>query len=213
MATLLKLLEERGELDKTVIVFMGDNGLLNGENGMVDKRAMHDASIRIPILVRYPGLVAPDKAKVVQQQVLTLDMAPSILELCGAEALPNIHGKSWVKLVKEGDKKWRTGWFYEYNYEKQFPYTPNVRGVRTNDWKYIHYPHGDDEEDRHLAELYDLKNDPGETKNLIKSQDANAKLRELQVMMATLMDAAGLEDDKMPIDEGVKKELPDQKIR
>ena len=85
--------------------------------------------------------------------------------------------------------------------------------MRTDDWKYIHYPHGDGEEDRHLAELYDLKNDPGETKNLIKSQEANARLRELQVMMATLMDAVGLEEDKMPIDEGVKKELPDQKIR
>ncbi|RBP46183.1 arylsulfatase A-like enzyme [Roseimicrobium gellanilyticum] len=213
MATLLRVLQEKGELDKTIIVFMGDNGLLNGENGMVDKRAMHDASIRIPILVRYPGLVPSDKAKVVTQQVLTLDMAPSLLELCGAEALPNIHGKSWVKLVKEGDKKWRKGWFYEYNYEKQFPYTPNVRGVRTDDWKYIHYPHGDDSEDRHMAELYDLKNDPGETKNLINASADNAKLRELQVLMAKLMDDAGLAEDKMPIDEGVKKELPDQKIR
>lgn len=213
MGTILKVLEERGELDKTIIVFMGDNGLLNGENGMVDKRAMHDASIRIPILVRYPGLTPTDKPKVVKQQVLTLDMAPSLLELCGAEALPNIHGESWVKLVEEGDKTWRTGWFYEYNYEKQFPYTPNVRGVRTDKWKYIHYPHGDGGEDRHMAELYDLENDPGETKNLISSQTHNPKLRELQVLMAELMDAAGLEEDKMPIDEGVKKELPDQKIR
>ena len=57
---------------------------------------------------------------------------------------------------------WRNGWFYEYNYEKQFPYTPNVRGVRTDDWKYIRYPHGDGGPDRHLAELYDLKNDPEE---------------------------------------------------
>jgi N-acetylglucosamine-6-sulfatase len=83
--------------------------------------------------------------------------------------------------------------------------------VRTDDWKYIHYPHGDDGEDRHMAELYDLTNDPGETKNLIKSEEA--KLRELQVMMAKLMDDAGLAEDKMPMDEGVKKELPDQKIR
>lgn len=213
MAALLKVLEERGELDNTIIVFMGDNGLLNGENGMVDKRAMHDASIRIPILVRYPELVAKDKAKVVKQQVLTLDMAPSLLELCGAEPLPGIHGRSWVKLVKDGDKKWRKGWFYEYNYEKQFPYTPNVRGIRTDDWKYIHYPHGDGSEDRHKAEFYDLKNDPGETRNLINASAHNAKLRELQVQMAQLMEDAGLADDKMPLDEGVKKELPDGKIR
>ncbi len=45
-----------GQLDRTLIVFMGDNGLLNGEHGMVDKRTMHEPSIRIPLIVRYPGL-------------------------------------------------------------------------------------------------------------------------------------------------------------
>ncbi|MFZ4764232.1 MAG: sulfatase [Roseimicrobium sp.] len=213
MAALLKQLEERGELDRTVVVFMGDNGLLNGENGMVDKRAMHDASIRIPILVRYPNLIAKDKPKVETAQVLTLDVAPSLLELCGAAPLPNIHGKSWVKLVKTGDPDWRTAWFYEYNYEKQFPYTPNIRGVRTDSWKYIHYPHGDDSEDRHLAELYDLKNDPGETANLISNVAHESRVSELQVLLAQLMDESGIEEDKMPLDEGIKKALPDQNIR
>jgi arylsulfatase A-like enzyme len=213
VGALTKQLEESGQLDNTIVVFMGDNGLLNGENGMVDKRAMHDASIRIPIIVRYPGLVAKDKPKAETAQVLTLDLAASLLELCGADPLPNIHGKSWVKQVKTGDKGWRTAWFYEYNYEKQFPYTPNIRGVRTDSWKYMHYPHGDGSEDKHMAELYDLKNDPGESKNLINDPKHDAKKRELQVQLADLMDKAGLEEDKMPIDEGVKKELPDQKIR
>ena len=111
-----------------------------------------------------PGLA---RGKVVEQQALTLDVAPSLLELCGAKPLADIHGKSWVKLVREGDAAWRNSWFYEYNYEKQFPYTPNVRAVRTDDWKYIHYPHGDGAPDRHMAELYDLKNDPEERHNLI----------------------------------------------
>jgi arylsulfatase A-like enzyme len=97
--------------------------------------------------------------------------------------------------------------------EKQFPYTPNIRGIRTDEWKYIHYPHGDDSEDKHMAELYDLKNDPGETKNLISDPKFDAKQRELQVQLAVLMDKAGLTEDKMPIDEGVKKDLPDAKIR
>ena len=44
-----------------------------------------------------------------------------------------------------------------------------MRGIRTAEWKYIHYPHGDGKPDRHLAELYDLKNDPGELKNLINA--------------------------------------------
>ncbi len=210
---LTKQLADAGQLNNTIIVFMGDNGLLNGENGMVDKRAMNDASIRVPLIVRYPGLTPIDKPKDVTEQVLTLDVAPSLLELCQAEPLPKIQGKSWVKLVKEGDEKWRSAWFYEYNYEKQFPYTPNVRGIRTDHWKYMHYPHGDGDADRHMAELYDMKNDPGELKNLIEDQQYNAKKRELQVQLATLMDESGITEDKMPIDEGVKSALPDSKIR
>ena len=62
-----------------------------------------------------------------------------------------IHGRSWVKLATKGDPDWRTAWFYHYNYEKQFPYTPNVRGVRTDDWKFIHYPHGDGKPDLAVA--------------------------------------------------------------
>lgn len=213
VAAITKQLEESGQLDNTIIVFMGDNGLLNGENGMVDKRAMNDASIRIPIIVRYPKLTPTDKPKIITEQVLTLDLAPSLLSLCAAEPLADANGKSWVKLVQEGDTDWRKAWFYEYNYEKQFPYTPNVRGVRTNEWKYIHYPHGDGEADRHLAELYDLKNDPSELHNLINDPKLDAIRRELQVNLAVLMDEADLKEDKMPLDEGVKKELPDQKIR
>jgi N-acetylglucosamine-6-sulfatase len=156
-------LQKQGELDNTIFIFAGDNGLLNGEHGMVDKRTMHEPSIRVPLVVRYPGLTAADKPQRVKQMVLHEDLAPTICELCGAEPLPKIHGRSWKKLVSEGDDTWRTSFHYAYNYEKQFPYTPNVRGVRTDRWKYIRYPHGDTTSDRHLAELYDLENDPGET--------------------------------------------------
>ncbi|MFN0080174.1 MAG: sulfatase [Prosthecobacter sp.] len=206
-------LEETKQLDNTLIVFMGDNGLLEGEHGMVDKRTAHEASLRIPLIVRYPQLT--QTPKVIPQQVLTVDMAASLLELCGAPALPKTHGKSWVKLVQNGDPDWRTGWFYHYNYEKQFPYTPNVRALRTDRWKYIHYPHGDGSPDKHMSELYDLKNDPGETKNLINKPELASKETELQAELAKLMQATGLntDTDKMPLDEGVKSALPDAKLR
>ena len=205
-------LEETKQLDNTIIVFMGDNGLLEGEHGMVDKRTAHEPSLRIPLVVRYPGLGA---GKVVPQQALTVDMAPSLLELCSAPALPKSHGQSWVKLVQSGDPAWRTSWFYHYNYEKQFPYTPNVRAIRTDRWKYIHYPHGDGSADKHLSELYDLQADPGETKNLINDPKLAATITELKAELAKLMLATGLDaqTDKMPMDEGVKSELPDAKIR
>jgi arylsulfatase A-like enzyme len=212
---LYALLRERGQLDNTIIVYMGDNGILNGEHGMVDKRTMHEASIRIPLLVRYPGLTATSQAKVIERQVLTVDMAPSLLELCRAPALEKIHGRSWVSLVRSGDPQWRKAWYYHYNYEKQFPYTPNVRGVRTESWKYVHYPHGDGKPDRHRAELYNVEFDPEERYNLIDRPKYSGVVRELQGQLTELMRATNLtpETDRMPLDEGIKRELPDAKIR
>jgi arylsulfatase A-like enzyme len=212
---LYQLLSERKQLDNTIIVFLADNGILNGEHGMVDKRTMHEPSIRIPLLVRFPKLVATKKPKVIDQQVLTLDIAPSLLELCQAPALKEIAGRSWVKLVQTGDTAWRKSWLYHYNYEQQFPYTPNVRGIRTESWKYIHYPHGDGQPDRHLAELYNVEFDPDERRNLINNPKYVNIVKELQAELKVQMQAVGLtaETDKMPLDAGIQQQLPDQKIR
>ncbi|MFO1066724.1 MAG: sulfatase [Pirellulales bacterium] len=212
LGRLVELLRKRGELDNTIIVFMGDNGLLEGEHGMVDKRTMHEPSIRIPLIVRAPQF-ASAKGSRIREQVLTVDMAPSILDLCSTQPLDHVHGRSFSKLVREGDANWRTSWFYHYNYEKQFPYTPNVRGVRTDRWKYIHYPHGDGTADRHTAELYDLASDPQELRNLADDPLHASRLAELKNELAQLMRDTGIETDKMPMDEGIKAALPDKAIR
>ncbi|MGC8742754.1 MAG: sulfatase family protein [Verrucomicrobiia bacterium] len=210
---LYSTLKKLGQLDNTIIIFMGDNGLLNGEHGMVDKRTMHEPSIRIPLIVRYPGLTPINNPKVIEQLVLTVDIAPSILDLCNAKPLKNIHGKSFKKLVQQGDPDWRKSFFYEYNYEKQFPYTPNIRGVRTEEWKYMHYPTGDGSPDKHLAELYNIKNDPEERHNLINDPQYSNVLKQLQNELKKLMKQTGLKKDFMPVDEGIKKELPEKSIR
>ena len=209
---LVAYLKASGQYANTVIVFMGDNGLLEGEHGMVDKRTMHEPSIRIPLIVRGPGLPA---GRVVDGQVLAMDLAPSLLELCGAPALTGIQGRSWRALANGNDPAWRTAWFYEYNYEKQFPYTPNIRGVRTDAWKFMRYPHGDGSPDHHLPELYNVKDDPQELRNLAADPKFAAQRRDLEKQLATLLAAEGLtpDRDKMPLDEGVKSELPDAKIR
>ncbi|MBM3854297.1 MAG: sulfatase [Verrucomicrobia bacterium] len=209
---LVAFLKESGQFDRTLIVFMGDNGLLEGEHGMVDKRTMHEASIRLPLVARGPGLPT---GRVERGQVLALDLAPSVLDLCGAPALDRIQGRSWRPLVQGGDPGWRRAWFYEYNYEKQFPYTPNVRGIRTDEWKYIRYPHGDGSPDRHLDELYHLAADPLETRNLSRHPAHAATRTKLAADLAALLAAEGLTPDKdtMPLDQGIKTELPDQKIR
>jgi len=206
-------LKAAGQLDNTVFVFTGDNGLLNGEHGMVDKRTMHEPSIRVPLIVRYPGLTPPSKPRTVEKMVLHVDTAPSLLDLCGAKPPEKIHGKSWRKLVGGDATGWRSSWFYEYNYERQFPYTPNVRGVRTDEWKYIHYPHGDSKPDRHKAELYHIAVDPDEQRNLIDDPKQASRVKEMQAELVRLMRETGIEKDMMPLDEGIKKELPDLKIR
>ena len=205
-------LKQTGQWDRTVVVFMGDNGLLEGEHGMVDKRTMHEPSIRIPLLAAGPGL---PRGKVVREQVLAMDLAPSVLDLCGAAPLAPIQGRSWRRLANGGDRTWRRSWLYEYNYEKQFPYTPNIRGIRTDTWKFIRYPHGDGSPDRYVPELYDLKADPGELHNLANDPRHVAVRRKLEGELAGLLAAEGLtpDRDKMPLDEGIKQELPDQKIR
>ncbi|MHC4177342.1 MAG: sulfatase family protein [Planctomycetota bacterium] len=204
-------LKQTGQLDNTLLIFAGDNGMFLGEHGMTDKRTMHEPSIRVPLLARYPGLIRP--GTVVEQMVLNVDLAPSVLEICGAKPLERVHGKSWKRLVAGDADGWRKSWYYEYNYEKQFPYTPNVRGVRTDRWKYVHYPHGDGKPDRHKAELYNLDRDPGETENLI-DDPAHAKVvATLKAELERLMQQTGAVPDKMPIDEGVKTELPEESIR
>ncbi len=204
-------LKEMGELDNTLFIFSSDNPFLLGEHGMIDKRTMHEESIRVPLLVRYPPLIPLGTE--VEEMVLNIDLAPSVLDICGAEPLKNIHGMSWKKLLGGDSSGWRKSWFYTYNYEKQFPYTPNVRGIRTDTWKYVHYPQGDGTPDRHLAELYNLKEDPGETKNLINEVKYVGKVAELKAELQRLLEAAGALPDKMPLDEGIKTELPEKSIR
>ncbi|TWT30065.1 sulfatase family protein [Blastopirellula retiformator] len=207
-------LDKTGQLDNTLIVFTSDNGLLEGEHGMVDKRTGHEPSIRIPLVVRYPGLTPADQPKVIDNISATIDFAPSILDICGARPLDNIHGKSWKRLAQGDDASWRDSFYYEYNYEQQFPYTPNVRALRTDQYKYIRYPHGDGSPDRHMAELYDLQADPQEDKNLINDPAYAAKVKQLRKELDRLIAVHGNgKPDEMPIDQGIQSGLPDEKIR
>jgi len=206
-----KTLRQIGQLDNTLFIFTSDNGFLLGEHGMIDKRTMHEDSIRVPLVARYPKLIKP--GTVIEQQVLSIDLAPSIVDICKAQPLENIHGRSWRPLLQGKTRSWRKAWLYEYNYEKQFPYTPNVRGVRTDTWKYVHYPHGDGSGDKHMAELYNLKEDPQELNNLINDPNCAAVVEKLKKELERLLKETGALPDKMPIDAGVKTELPEKSIR
>jgi N-acetylglucosamine-6-sulfatase len=203
---LYQSLKDAGQLDNTLIVFTTDNGFAIGDHGRVDKRTAYEESLRLPMLVRYPPLAKP--GTLVKEMVLSLDLAPTLLDVCGAKPLPNPDGRSWKPLLAGNTAGWRSAFFYQYNYESQFPYTPNVRAVRTADWKYIHYPHGDGNADRHSAELYDLKADPLEMKNLAADPMHAAKVKELADLLEKLMKEHDALPDRMPLDEGIKNVLP-----
>ncbi len=200
-----------GELDNTIFLFAGDNGFLLGEHASIDKRTMWEESIRIPLLVRYPEAIRDPR--VVDRMVLNLDVTPTVLDFCGAAALPNIHGTSFRPLAQGRDTPWRTSWMYEYNFEKEFPYTPNVRGVRTDEWSYMHYPNGEGLPDTEKAELYNVKMDPLQKNNLIDVPEAQAKLSELRAELLKIQRDTGGLPDKMPVSPELRFEMPDAAIR
>ena len=212
VGVIYQTLEELEQLDNTVFLFAGDNGMFLGEHGMTDKRAMHEPSIRVPLLARFPERIQP--GTVIREQVLNVDVAPSIVELAGASPLSDIHGHSWVSLLGSGHPGWRSSWYYEYNYEEQFPYTPNVRGIRMDRWKYIRYPHGDGSPDRHQAELYDLQEAPRELHNLAVNPAHAEQVEQLWGELNRLMaEHQNRFLENMPLDEGIKTELPAAEIR
>lgn len=204
-------LERSGELDNTIFIFASDNGFLFGEHGMIDKRTMHEASIRVPLVVRYPAAIKA--GTVIDEQVLSLDLAPSVMELTVGGHMDNIQGRSWAGLVTGKSMDWRDAWLYEYNYEVQFPYTPNVRGIRKGDWKYVAYPHGDGGPLRHMEELYNMALDPAEGQNLANDPSSMEKLAEMRIALAELLASSGASPDVMPVDQGIKLELPEASIR
>ena len=134
--------------------------------------------------------------------------------MCQAAPLDHVHGKSWRRLALGESNDWRDSFYYEYNYEHQFPYTPNVRALRSKRWKYIRYPHGDGSPDRHMAELYDLKVDPNEDNNLINNDSHIDVVKELRSELDRLIARHGDgKPDKMPVDQGIQSGLPDKSIR
>jgi N-acetylglucosamine-6-sulfatase len=203
---IIERLRDTGRLDDTVVIFTSDNGFALGEHGRVDKRTAYEESIRVPLLVRYPRRARP--GSVVRSMVLSLDLAPSILDLCGLPPLPDADGRSWVPLLAGDSTGWRTSFLYHYDYERQFPFTPNVRAVRTPDWKYIRYPHGDGGPDRHPTELYDLRTDPLEMRNLAADPAHAADVARLAAELVRLQERHGALPDRLPLDEGIRDELP-----
>lgn len=170
---LLKALEDTKQLDNTLVIFTSDNGYFWGEHSLGDKRWAYEESIRIPLVMRYPKLIKAGTK--LDQMVLNIDIAPTVLELGGAPIPEAMHGRSLLPLFRNPNAPWRKGFLAEYFLEPGFPRHPSWQAVRTDRWKYIHYT-----ELQGMDELYDLKADRYEMKNLIGDPAAAGPLRDLK---------------------------------
>ncbi|MDE3187731.1 MAG: sulfatase [Acidobacteriota bacterium] len=155
-----KALESRKMADDTAILLSSDHGFFLGEHHLYDKRLMYEPSIRVPMMLRYPGEVKAGTSS--DEMVLNLDMAPTLLQIAGLAVPGEMQGKSMLPLAEgKRDAAWRKDWLYEYYEYPGFENVRPCRGVRTERHKLIHFFIEPQE-----FELYDLKNDPDEMNNL-----------------------------------------------
>lgn len=182
----LEALRRRGELDSTLVVYMGDNGFAFGEHGLIDKRTAYEESMRVPMLARCPELFGG--GRVVEQMVANLDIMPTVLEAAGVPAPAGIDGRSFLPLLQGQNTPWRESLLYEYYWERNYPHTPTLHALRTDRYKYIRC-HGLWD----LDELYDLQEDPIESHNLIFSPEHRSTVRELnQRLFEVLQETGGM---------------------
>lgn len=170
---ILEGLERGGIATNTVIVFAGDNGYFLGEHGLGDKRAAYDESMRIPLLMRYPRGIEP--GTLVDEMVLNLDLAPTFLQLASLPIPSAMQGAGWVPLLKQRPEGWRESFLFDYFFEPGLPATPAMWAVRTADAKLIVYP-----DHPTWTELFDLRSDPYETRNLAREPGHRLLQRRLE---------------------------------
>ena len=161
---ILATLEELGLDDNTVVIFTSDHGALRGTHGLTGKWIMYEESIRVPLIVRDPRLPVALRGTRRDQMVLNIDLAPTMLAMGGAVIPSCMQGRDFSPLLRDASIEWRSEWFYEHTYNTRPPRRPIAKseGVRTERWKYVRYI----ELDPPWEQLFDLKSDPGEERNL-----------------------------------------------
>ena len=176
---LLNYLEKIGELDNTIIVYTSDQGFFLGEHGWFDKRFMYEECQRMPLIIRYPKAI---KAGSTSNAIsMNVDFAPTFLDFAGVDIPSDIQGTSLKPiLVNEGKTPadWRKAAYYHY-YE--YPAEHSVKrhyGIRTQDFKLIHFYNDIDE-----WEMYDMKADPREMNNVFGKPEYAKVQKELMVLL------------------------------
>jgi arylsulfatase len=189
-ATCGKILDElkaRGLLESTVVVFSGDNGYYHGDRGLADKWYPHQESIRVPLIIHDPRMPAAARGTTNDSLVLNVDIAPALLAAAGVPAPATMQGRDLAALYLTGSgpaPPWRSEFLYEHGTIGSKERIPSSNAVVRADVKYIHWPEYDHEE------LFDLKQDPLEQRNLAREPGHAELLGPLRARLKTLMEEA-----------------------
>ncbi len=192
LGLIVKALEDKGELNNTIVVFTSDHGYWYGEHCLdLERRLAYEEAIRIPMLVRYPPFIKAQTKP--EQMVLSIDLASTLLDLAGETPGNHLQGKSWVPIFNGTVKDWRKSFLVEYYSDTVFPRILKMgyKAVRNQRYKYIHYV---DLEGKN--ELYDLAKDPFELHNVINNPNMNGTLKKMKIELNTVLSQSGA--DKLP---------------
>jgi arylsulfatase A-like enzyme len=171
-------LEEEGVLNNTVILYHGDNGFYLGERGFAGKWYAHEVSLRVPLVIFDPRLPEAQKGTRRDQFALSIDLAPTMLDMAGIARLERMQGESLVPILRGETPEWRDEFFYEHMFDvgERIPRSLAVRGKQ---YKYIRYL----VDDPRNEELYDFKNDPDEATNLVDNSQYTGLLTEMRAKL------------------------------
>ena len=187
LGRLLAELDALGLAERTFVVFAGDNGTMLGEHSVRAKRVAYEASMRIPLLVRWPALGAGARGRTVDELALNVDLAPTLLELAGVSAPDGLRGASLASLLRGEPTPWRASFLYEYFAEPGFA-APTNFALRAADAKLVVYP-----DHPEWTELYDLGADRAERSNLAADPRREEQLRALRAELVSEARRLGLD--------------------
>jgi arylsulfatase A-like enzyme len=203
---LLDWLDQNGLSSNTIVIYTSDQGFFLGDHGLFDKRFMYEASVRMPFLVRWPGVIKPGTVQ--SAMAINADFAPTFMEMAGLPVPPDMQGRSLVPLLKnQAPADWRTSYYYRYYHDPGDHNTRAHYGVRTTTHKLIYFWKKDQ------WEMYDLVNDPNELHNIyndpVQQEVVAALKKELYRLKKELKD-----DDQFAYEQpgnGVDRNLGDAK--
>ena len=212
LGRLFKHLEETGQMDNTVIIYTGDQGFMLGEHDYQDKRWMYEESMRMPFLVRYPKTVKAGQN--FDTIIENVDYAPTMLDFAGAAIPQSVQGRSFKSLLETGEEAgdWKKAAYYRYWMHMAHHDNPAHLGMRTKRYKLIYF-YGCNYQGGYQTpagwELYDMKNDPHETKNLYHNPKHAKLAQSLKGWLAKVRKRVGDDGSHYPACEKIVREFWD----